>query len=125
MSRYSNDLRKLAIDMLNTQKKSFEEVSKIVKVCTKTLRSWLHKNNSGTLFNIIPSTGSHRTYNYEGLKTFVQQYPDKMLYEIKEEFFKGKASISGIDKALKKMNFRLKKKSNYTKKGIFKKDKNI
>ena len=50
MSRYSNDLRVLAINMLNSQKKSFEEVSKIINVCTKTLRSWFHKDNSGTLF---------------------------------------------------------------------------
>ena len=110
--------------MLNTQRKSFKEVSQILNVCTKTLRSWFHKNINSTLFNITPSTGSHRVYDYDGLKTFVQQYPDKMLYEIRDEFFGGKASLSGIDKALKKMNFRFKKKSNYTKKVILKKDNN-
>ena len=125
MSRYSNDLRVLAINMLNSQKKSFEEVSKIINVCTKTLRSWFHKDNSGTLFDILPSTGRCRVYDYDGLKTFVDQYPDKTLYEIKDEFFTGKASISGIDKALKAMDFRLKKKSNYTKKLTMKKDNNM
>ncbi len=110
MSRYSNDLRRLAMDMLKTQKKSFDEVSKVINVCTKTLRSWFHKNNNGTLFDIIPSTGRHRIYDYDGLKIFVDQYPDKMLYEIKDEFFNSKACLSGIDKALKTMDFRLKKR---------------
>lgn len=118
MSRYSNDMRRLAMDMLNTQKKSFDEVSLIVKVCTKTLRNWFHKNTNGTLYDIVPSTGRPRTYDYDGLKTFVDQHQDKMLYEIKDEFFNGNASLSGIDKALKTMNFRLKKKSNYSKKEI-------
>ena len=125
MSRYSNDLRKLAIDMIKTQKKSLDEVSSIIKVNSKTLRTWFHKSNNGTLFDIIPSTGRRRIYDYDGLKKFVDQYPDKMLYEIKDEFFDGKACLSGIDKALKTMDFRLKKKSNCIKKVILKKDKNI
>ena len=116
MSRYSNDLRRLAIDLIKTQNKTFEDVSKTINVCTKTLRSWIHKNNNGNLFDILPSTGRNRIYDYDALKTFVINNPDKLLREINYEFFGGKASTSGIDKALTRMDFRLKKRSNFLEK---------
>ena len=122
MSRYSNDLRRLAIDMLKVKKKSFQEVSVTINVCTKTLRLWVDKNTEGTLLDTIPSTGRSRVYDYDGLKDFVEKYPDKMLYEIKNEFFGGKFSLSGIDKALKVMNFRLKKNYSSTKKEMKQKE---
>ena len=108
MPRYSNDLRKLFADKIN-QGLSIATIQKELNIGEDTAYKWRLKMIDGTLFNIIRSGGHAPTYDYAGLQAYLELYPDKMLYEIKDEFFNGKASISGIDKALKRMKFRLKK----------------
>ena len=76
--------------------------------------------------NFILNNGvSPVKYDLKGLKDFVTKYPDKILREIRDEFFDEKASLTITNKALKKMNFRLKKKSNYLQKEMKSKDKFI
>jgi len=123
--RYSNDTRKIAIKLLNEDKKSLEEVSEILGIYHETLEKWQLKFEQGELFKIHKSPGKPRVYDYEKLKEFIEQNPDKYLREIKAELFEAngkKASLSGIDDALKKMNIKLKKKSFYSKKETKKKE---
>lgn len=126
MSRYSNDLRLRAINLLNSGRTIYE-VGETLEIHFRTIRNWQIKNENGTLFQILKSSGRPVEYDLEGLKKFVEDYPDKFIHEIKSEFFEAvgnKASFGGIHKALDKMDFRLKKKSFYSKKEILKKGKN-
>lgn len=117
MSRYSNDLRKLVAKRLLSSM-SLKEISKEFEVSLSTLKLWNKKLATGTLYSVVHSGGHPVVYDLEGLKKFVEDNPDKYLREIREEFFNGKASISGIDDALNKMGINLKKKSNFLKKEI-------
>jgi transposase len=121
MSRYSNDLRRVVATKLITGLTTigYQEVSELFKVGVSTLKLWHKKLLAGTLYDEVHIGGRPVVYDLEGLKKFVEDYPDKYIREIKEEFFEAKgnkASETGITKALDKMNFRLKKKSKYTKK---------
>ena len=114
MPRYSNDFRKLIAQ-------KFQKGISIKTICEEfnigedTAYRWRAKLKAGTLYDIVKLGGHPIVYDYKGLKDFVDKYPDKILREIKDEFFAGNACLSGIDKALTKMKFRLKKKYNYTK----------
>jgi transposase len=122
--RYSNDLRKRAVDLLESGK-TVPEVSEILNIAKDTLYLWRKKLKSDTLYDIIKTGGHPVMYDLEGLKKFVENHPDKYIREIKNEFFEKngkKASFGGIHKALKRMDFRLKKKSSYSEKGIRKTD---
>jgi transposase len=121
MSRYDNDLRRRIAKRLvvGLSAVGYREVSKLFDVGVATLRKWSKKLQEGTLYDKIHIGGRPVVYDLEGLKKFVEDYPDKYIREIKAEFFEdkgNKASETGITKALDKMNFRLKKKSKYTKK---------
>jgi transposase len=121
MSRYNNDLRRRVAKRLvvGLSAVGYREVSELFDVCVATLRKWSKKLAAGTLYDEIHVGGRPVVYDLEGLKKFVDDNPDKYIREIKEEFFESKgavASESGITKALGKMDFRLKKKSRYTKK---------
>ena len=108
--RYSNDTRKIAIKLLLEDNKNIEEVSGLLGIYHETLEKWLVLYESGKLFKIKNSTGRPRVYDYEGLKKFVENNPDLHLREIKEQFFHGEASLSGIDSALDKLEITFKKK---------------
>lgn len=116
MSRYSNDLRLRAVNLLS-KGKTIYEVGKILEIHFRTIRKWQIKNESKKpedLFKVIKSKGRPTVYDLEGLKKFVDTYPDKYIREIKSEFFESngnKASFGGIHKALKRLEFKLKKKS--------------
>ena len=114
--RYSNDTRKIAIKLLLEDNKNIEEVSGLLGIYHETLEKWLVLYESGKLFKIKNSTGRPRVYDYEGLKKFVENNPDLHLREIKEQFFHGEASLSGIDSALDKLEITFKKKLYSTKK---------
>jgi transposase len=121
MSRYSNDLRRRVAKKLvvGLSAVGYREASKEFDICVATLREWSKKKVAGTLYDEIRTGGRPPVYDLQGLKKFVDDNPDKYIREIKEEFFESignKASESGISKALDKMDFRLKKKSKYTKK---------
>ena len=109
--RYSNDIRKIAIKLLLEDNKNIEEVSGLLGIYHETLEKWLVLYGSGKLFKIKNSTGRPRVYDYEGLKKFVKNNPDLHLREIKEQFFHGEASLSGIDSALDKLEITFKKNS--------------
>jgi transposase len=129
--RYSNDLRARVAKRLEIPNLSTSELIKISKdfeISLETLKKWRKKLKEGTLYKIVKKGGKPRVYDYEKLREFVEKNPDKYLHEIKTELFEKngqKASISGIDDALKRMNLKLKKKSFYTKKGTKKKEKNL
>lgn len=117
MSRYSNDFRKQVA-------KQFESGVNISTICEEygigedTAYRWRKQLQQGTLFDEVHVGGRPVVYDLEGLKQFVTDYPDKLLREIKVEFFESSgntASTSGIDVALKKMNFKFKKRSNFSK----------
>ena len=114
--RYSNDTRKIAIKLLLEDNKNIEEVSGLLGIYHETLEKWLVLYESGKLFKIKNSTGRPRVYDYEGLKKFVKNNPDLHLREIKEQFFHGEASLSGIDSALDKLEITFKKKLYSTRK---------
>ena len=114
--RYSNDTRKIAIKLLLEDNKNIEEVSGLLGIYHETLEKWLVLYESGKLFKIKNSTGRPRVYDYEGLKKFVENNPDLHLREIKEQFFHGEASLSGIDSALDKLEITFKKKLYSTRK---------
>jgi len=122
--RYSNDLRKRAMDLLENSK-SILEVSELLQITEDTLYLWRKKLKLGTLYDIIKTGGHPVMYDLKGLKKFVEEHPDKYIREIKNEFFEkqgNKASFGGIHKALNKMDFRLKKKSSYSEKEMKKKE---
>ena len=108
MSRYSNDFRKQVA-------KQFEAGVSIISICSDynisetTAYLWRIKLKEGNLYDEVHIGGKPTVYDLEGLKQFVINNPDKLLREINDEFFGGKASTSGIDKALSRMDFRLKK----------------
>jgi len=118
--RYSNDLRKRAIHLLLDKKKSLGYVSKTLGVYYRTLERWVKEYKQGTLYNVLKKGGRPRVYDYDELKRYIQkeENKDKTLDEINQECFNGQASASGICDALKRMDFRFKKKSGYTKKGM-------
>jgi transposase len=121
MSRYDNDLRKRVAKRLvvGLSAAGYQELSELFDVGITTLKKWSKKLAAGTLYDKIHIGGRPVVYDLEGLKKFVSDYPDKYIREIKEEFFEAKgnkASETGITKALDKMDFRLKKKSKYSKK---------
>jgi len=128
--RYSNDLRKKAMDMHFIQKKEIREISELLNISYRTLQLWKRKyqENPNSLYKIIPSPGRRHRYDYEKLKEFVEENPDKYIREIQQEFFKAnglKASFGGIHKALKKIGFTLKKKPSYTERGMRKREESI
>lgn len=120
MCRYSNDFRALVASKLSSAV-SLETISKDFEVSMSCLRLWVKKLAAGTLYNVVRSGGKPVVYDLIGLKKFVADNPDKYLREIRDEFFGGKASTSGIDDALKRMGISLKKKSKSSKKQILKK----
>jgi transposase len=127
--RYSNDLRhrvakKLQVSNLSELK--LKKISKDFDLNIGTLKNWQKKIVDGTLYQVVKKGGKPRVYDYEKLRDFVQKNPDKYLREIQAEFFEVnglKASTSGIDDALKRMDLKLKKKSSYLRKGMRKKEK--
>lgn len=120
MSRYSNNFRALVAKKLSSAV-SLETISKDFEVSMSCLRLWVKKLDAGTLYDLVRRGGKPVVYDLIGLKKFVEDNPDKYLREIRDEFFGGKASTSGIDKALRKLGISLKKKSSYSKKQILKK----
>ena len=58
---------------------------------------------SGKLFKTKNSTGKLRVYGYEVLKKFIENNPDLHLRKIKQQFFYGDASLSGVDSTLDKL----------------------
>ena len=122
--RYSNDLRvrvakKLQVNNLSDLK--LRKISKDFEISLQTLKNWQKKIQDGTLLQIVKKGGKPRIYDYEKLREFVEKNPDKYLREIQAELFEAnglKASTSGIDDALKRMDLKLKKKSSYSKKEI-------
>jgi transposase len=120
MSRYSNDFRALVAKKLSSAV-ALETISKDFEVSMSCLKLWVKKLAAGTLYDIVRSGGKPVVYDLVGLKKFVEDNPDKYLREIRDEFFMGKASTSGIDKSLRKLGISLKKKSNFSKKQIPKK----
>lgn len=121
MSRYSNDFRTLVAKELSSAV-SLETISKDFEVSISCLRLWVKKLAAGTLYDIVRSGGKPAVFDLVGLKQFVEDNPDKYLREIRDEFFGGRASTSGIDDALKRMGINLKKKSNFSKKEMRSKD---
>jgi transposase-like protein len=113
--RYSNDLRLRAIKLINSGKQ-YIEVAKELDIGRDTLSKWSKLNIEGKLYEINNNGGHPVIYDLEGLSKFVIQFPDKTLWEINQEFFGSKASLSGINDALGKMDFRFKKKSLSSKK---------
>jgi transposase len=116
MSRYSNDLRMRVAKKLVTGLTTigYQEVSHQFDISIWTLKVWYKKLKAGTLYDEVHIGGRPVTYDLEGLKKFVEDYPDKYIREIKAEFFEAKgnkASFGGIHKALDKMDIHLKKKS--------------
>lgn len=124
MSRYSNDFRKLVASRLclDSSAASLKSISKDFGVSMSCFKLWVKKLAAGTLYDEVHLGGKSVVYDLVGLKKFVTDNPDKYLREIRDEFFGGSASTSGIDKALKKLRIGLKKKFNYSKKQIQKKD---
>jgi len=122
--RYSNDLRirvakRLKKPGLNSSK--LLKISKEFEIGVDTLKKWVKKLKEGTLYDVIKKGGKPRVYDYDELKEFVEKYPDKYLREIKAELFEAKglkASTSGIDDALKRLDIQFKKKSSSSKKQI-------
>jgi hypothetical protein len=123
MPRYDNDLRRRVAKRLIPQLTTigYQEVSDQFDVSVWILKIWYKKLLAGTLYDEVHLGGHPVVYDLEGLKKFVEDNPDKYIREIKAEFFEdkgNKASFGGIHKALNKMDFRFKKKSSYSKKGI-------
>jgi transposase len=121
MSRYSNDLRKLVAKKLinTTTTAQYREVSIEYEIGIDTLRKWKKKLLSESLFDEIHIGGRPTEYDMDGLRQYVEKYPDKYIREMLVEFFIAngqKASIGGIHKALSKLGIELKKKSSHTKK---------
>ena len=119
--RYSNDLRRKAMELILDKKKKMTEVSQLLNIGYNTLKLWKRKYKAepDSLYQIIPSPGRPRVYDYEELAEFIKNNPDKYIREIKQENFEDKgqkASFGGIHKALKKLDLKLKKKSFFTKK---------
>jgi transposase len=126
--RYSNDLRekvakRLQVSDLDNVK--LIEISKDFEIDISTLKKWVKKLQEGTLYQVSRKGGKPRVYDYQALKKFVEDNPDKYLREIKAELFEAngqKASTSGIDDALKRLDLKLKKKSISSKKEMKKKE---
>lgn len=120
--RYSNDLRKIVAKKLQDPKLNklkLLKISKEFEINIFTLKKWIKKLKDGTLYKIVKKGGKPKVYDYEKLREFVEQNPDKYLREIKTELFEAngqKASISGIDDALKRLNLKLKKNSSIQRK---------
>jgi len=97
------------------------KISKEFEISLDTLKKWIKKLKDGTLYEVIKKGGKPRVYDYDELKEFVEKYPDKYLREIKAELFEArglKASTSGIDDALKRLDIQFKKKSFSSKRQI-------
>lgn len=111
--RYSNDLRKKAMDMHFVQKINMAKVSKLLNIGYNALALWKKKfkKKPDSLYKITPSLGRKRVFDYEKLKEFVTKNPDKYIREIQVEMQKygQKMSFGGIHKALKNLDFKLKK----------------
>jgi hypothetical protein len=90
MSRYGNDLRLRAIKLLNESQTIFK-VGAVLEIHYRTIRKWQIKNDAGTLlYDVLKSTGHSVVYDLDGLKYFVEDYPDKYIHEIKSELFEAK-----------------------------------
>jgi transposase len=94
MSRYSNDLRRVVATKLITGLTTigYQEVSELFKVGVSTLKLWYKKLLAGTLYDEVHIGGRPVVYDLKGLKKFVEDYPDKYIREIKEEFFEAKGN---------------------------------
>lgn len=122
-SPYSIDLRERVVAAYQQGEDTQEEVAERLAVSLSSVRCYLRlERQTG---NLAPKThyqrGPHQVIHEKGLQTvreLVEQSPDATLAELCTDYRKRhrkKVSQSMMHRALKKLNFRRKKKSLYAK----------
>lgn len=118
---YSLDLRKKAVSVYENGEGTQEEIAERFSIGLRTLREWLTlKNETGDFFP--------KEYIYRGkrpiigekgalfVKGLIEKKPDILIAEIRTSYkrkFKISVAQSMVSRALKKLNLRRKKKSEY------------
>lgn len=106
---YSNDLRDRVLKAISEGEKT-STVSKMFKVCLKTIYNWKTLKNKTGSFEA--KTGyqkghSHKIKNLEEFKGYIEKNPNQILEEIADSL--GSMSSTTVHRALKKIGFTRKK----------------
>jgi transposase len=118
---YSLDLRRKAVLAYEEGEGTQQEIAQQFDIGLRTLKEWIFiKKETG---DVLPKEHVHRgqlpIINHKGLlfiKKTVENKPDILISNIEELYskkFKVKVAQSMISRALKKLNLRRKKKSEY------------
>ncbi len=116
---YSNDLRKKIVEAINSKKMKKKEISKQLNINIRTIQRWLTlQRKTGS---IKSKTGyqnghNHKIIDLNTFQKFVEANPSLTQLEMAEKW--GNVSKSTIARALKKINFTVKKNNMVTKSGM-------
>lgn len=103
---YSNDLRRLAMQYVQVDKRSLTDTCHHLRISLTTLKTWLRLNEQGILYTIKPRSHKGRKIDDKALMAYVSKHPDSYLAEIACVF---NVSKSGIHAALKRLGISYKK----------------
>jgi transposase len=104
---YSNDMKRLAMNLITINKKTHKETGDILKIPKITIDRWASMNKNNTLYIKKKRISKGRKVDDEALKLYVEENPFSDLEEI------GKAvglTRSGAHDALKRLKISYKKK---------------
>ena len=117
---YSMDLRRKIIFAYENGQGSIVTIANRFQIATSTIVSYLkRKRETGDIKPIEYKPGKKTIIDEKGrpvIRRWVERKPDIILSELCEKYqkrFNVKVSLSMMDRALKQMNFRRKKKSTY------------
>jgi len=117
------EIRKRAVEMIENESYSYEDVTEILKLSRKSIERWKKlKNLTGDVKPKKRSKGQrNKIKDLDEFKKFIDQNPNKTLKEYAEKW--GDVSHMTIQRALKRINYTYKKKAFCIKKDLRKKEK--
>ena len=127
MNAYSQDLRDKVIEIFKQGKHTRLEISKLVKIGYKTIKTWIGQyNNTGSCEIIKPKRiGRLRAFdNRDMVLEYLTKYPDASGKEMQEALAPN-ISDTAFYNSLARMNITYKKKRSNTKSVVSKKEPNI
>ena len=121
MNAYSLDLREKVVAYVQ-EGHSKIETAKVFNIDRSTVSRWINLVKENKSLKPVPTPRSPHKLPLDKLEAYVKEHPDAFLYEIAKALDSKKTTVFY---ALRKLGYKLKKKSNCTEKEKKKREKNI
>jgi putative transposase len=119
---YSIDLRKRVLSFIEEGHGGITKASRVFSIGKSAIYSWINKKKTTGSIDITKRIKKPRKFKKHDLINYINKHPDAYLHEIAKNF---NMSISGVCRALKRLNITRKKSLLLIRKKIQKNAENI